>query len=148
MNNSGPFCLGYFSLGSFAFFQIVPTRSQGHSAMDSLPKPSRAEIAARLMERYKRHQEKMRSPEYKRRKLKSGDNKLAMLNWSTLEALPDEVVYHILSFLPLETLIDLSETSHRLHQVTHDERLWKDLCFMKYGQLQEVELYRFEICSN
>ena len=45
---------------------------------------------------------------------------------STLEALPAEVINHILTFLPPDALAALSRTSHLLRSHAHNDMLWFD----------------------
>ena len=50
----------------------------------------------------------------------------------TLERLPDETLQHILSFLPVESIVALLKTSRCLNRIASEPALWRHFCLRDF----------------
>ncbi|KAF2073952.1 hypothetical protein CYY_004739 [Polysphondylium violaceum] len=54
-------------------------------------------------------------------------------NYRELQSLPFEILLHIMQYLEVESLVQVSRTNHLFNYICNDDELWKYICINKFG---------------
>lgn len=128
--------------GSRAVVSIVPefspsmaTGSASTKRWRDLDKTARDACVSRLVKRMKAHQELLKC----KKSTPAVEVEIEQAKClSSLERLADECILLILSFVSVGAIVALSQACKRLHAVTQDERIWKNLCDKTWGALPDT----------
>lgn len=63
--------------------------------------------------------------------------------------LPNELLVHLLGYLPMRSLLAVAQTCHRLYEIVFNDHLWLKLCQRKIGvtSLQLVNLAEWNLAT-